>query len=319
MPTVDARETADFISAGQPLEAKAPRPFSSLVRFDYGALSHVGNVRTNNEDSFVIYRNGRFWEKLLTNLPEGELPNHHEEMGYVMAVADGMGGAAAGEVASRLSLRTGINLVLHAVKWAMKLDNPEEREKEIDEGIERGMTFFEKINQALVEESRNDPTLRGMGSTLTVSYSFGDDLFLFHIGDSRAYIFRDGEMKQLTRDQTMAQSLADAGLISPGALPKHRLRHVLTQVLGNEGSPLHTEVHHLQLKDGDRLLLCSDGLYDMVDHETLTHIMKQELNPQETCRALVEKALEKGGKDNVTVLVGSYGIPVRADRRHEGL
>jgi serine/threonine protein phosphatase PrpC len=230
-----------------------------------------------------------------------------------MAVADGMGGMAGGEVASRLTIRTGIYLVLHAVKWTLKLDNPEERDKEIDEGISRAAAYFDKINQTLIEEGRRHPALAGMGTTLTVSFSVGDDLLLFHIGDCRAYLWRQGRLRQLTRDHTMAQSLADAGVISASELPRHKLRHMLTQALGTERGHVHTEVHQLQLADGDRLLLCSDGLYDMVADEDIAAILTRELTSQSACQALVDQALQNGGKDNVTVLLARYGIPPRPE------
>jgi serine/threonine protein phosphatase PrpC len=129
MPELDEKDTLEFALPAKAVWSQTPPPFSSLVRVDFGGLSHVGRVRPNNEDAFVIFRNGRFWEKLMSNLPEGDLPERHEEAAYVMAVADGIGGTAGGEVASNLTLRTGINLVLNAVKWTIKLDNPDEREK----------------------------------------------------------------------------------------------------------------------------------------------------------------------------------------------
>src|SRR5271165_5727047 len=109
----------------------------------------------------------------------------------------------------------------------------------------------------------------------------------------------------------MAQSLADAGLIPKSELPKHRLRHVLTQALGAEGGPLRTEVHQLKLLDGDNLLLCTDGLYEMVEFASLAGILNQMLAPQDTCQAMVDRAMANGGKDNITVLVAKYRIPPR--------
>jgi serine/threonine protein phosphatase PrpC len=310
---LDDKITAEWHPSTTDLGAQPPQPFSSLVRLDFGAVTHVGKVRTNNEDAYIIYRNSRAWERLFTSLPPEALPERHDETAYVMAVADGMGGLAGGEVASRLSIRTGIYLVLHAVKWTMKLDHPEERDKEIDEGISRAASYFDKINQALIDEGRRHPDLAGMGTTLTVSFSVGDDLLLFHIGDCRAYLWREGRLRQLTRDHTMAQSLADAGIIPVSQLPKHRLRHMLTKALGTERGHVHTEVHQLQIADGDRLLLCSDGLYDMVTDEDIAAILSREVSSQRACQALVDQALANGGKDNVTVLLARYGIPPRPE------
>jgi serine/threonine protein phosphatase PrpC len=311
MPAPDESDTLEYFVSSEAAGSQAPQPFSSRVHVDFGGQSHVGKVRPSNQDAYLIYRTGRYWERLLTNLPEGELPERHEEIAYAMAVGDGMGGVAGGEVASSLSLRTGVHLILHAVKWALKLDHPEEREKEINEGIERGLDYFARINRAVLAQGRADPALAGMGTTLTASYSFGDDLFLFHVGDSRAYLYRQGRLRQLTRDHTMAQALADAGLIEARELPQHRLRHVLTRCLGQQGGPVQTEVHQLQLADRDRLLLCSDGLHGMVEDGKIAAILAKAPSSQEACGALVDAALERGGKDNVTVLVADYRMPPR--------
>jgi protein phosphatase len=305
-------DTAEFFLDTSAADLGAPKPFSSLVRVDFGARSDVGKRRSNNEDAYIVYRTGRYWEKLLTNLADGDLPDRHDETGYVMAVADGMGGPAAGEIASTMSLRTGIHLVLNAVKWSLKLDHPDERTEEIEEGIRRAAEYFNKINQAVIERGRKEPNLAGMGTTLTASYSYGDDFFLFHIGDTRAYLFREGRLQQLTRDHTVPQGLVDAGLLSPEALPRHHLRHVLTRSLGQASGDVPIDVHQGKLADGDRLLLCSDGLYDMVDDATISTILARPLTSQETCQALVDQALQAGGKDNVTVLLARYTIPIRS-------
>ncbi len=150
-----------------------------------------------------------------------------------------------------------------------------------------------------------------MGSTLTVSYSFGDDLFLFHVGDTRAYVFRAGQLQQLTHDHTIGQSLVDAGALESSALKEHKLRHILTRALGHGAHQVQTEVHQLQLVNDDRLLLCSDGLHDMVDDATIARILSQNLSSKDACQALVDKALEVGGRDNVTVLLARYAVPER--------
>jgi protein phosphatase len=293
-----------------PLEA--PVPFSSRVRIGFGAVSHVGKVRQTNQDAYLIYRTGRYWEKILTSLAEGDLPDRYEETGYVMAVADGMGGAAGGEVASRLALCTGVNLVLNAVKWALKLDHPAEREAEIREGQERAVNYFRQIDAALTRRAAEDPALAGMGTTLTVASSVGDDLLVYHVGDSRAYLFRRGKLQRLTRDHTLAQALADAGAIDPEDVPAHRLHHVLTRTMGGHGGQVETDFHHYQLADGDRVLLCTDGLTGMVPDEQIGEVLRATETSAEGCQALLERALEGGGTDNVTIILARYDIPPRA-------
>ena len=143
-----------------------------------------------------------------------------------------------------------------------------------------------------------------MGTTMTGAYSIGDDLFVIHVGDSRAYLYRDGVLRRLTRDHTHAQMLADAGIIQPDAVATHRLRHVLTNALGGEESKGEAEIHHMRLFDGGQILLCSDGLHDIVDDETMAEILKTQRGASSTCRSLVDAALANGGKDNVTVVAG---------------
>jgi protein phosphatase len=288
---------------------QSPLPFSSIVRIDFGAMTHVGNVRSNNEDSYIIYRSGRYWEKVKTSLEAGDLPDRSDEMGYGMAVADGVGGSAAGEVASSMAIRVLVNLILNAAKWALKLDNPETREAEVQDVKERAEAYFQKVDTALLEHAEAYPRLKGMGTTLTGAYSFGDDVFILHIGDTRAYLFRQGNLKRLTHDQTMAQALADAGAISPEEVSAHRLRHTLTSCLGGESAKIQMVVRHLRLKDGDRLLLCSDGLTDMISESEVAEVMRATEASDEACQTLVNLALQKGGADNITVVLARYSIP----------
>jgi protein phosphatase len=297
----------DFPAEAIPLET--PVAFSSLVQIDIGAVSDQGKVRTSNQDAFLVFRASRCWEKICTNLPAEDLPDRHEECAYVMAVADGMGGAAAGGVASRLALCTGVNLFLNAVKWALKLDNPEERELELQEGKERAARIFRQIDATLSQRAETDPTLAGMGTTLTLAYSFGDDLLVSHVGDSRAYLFRQGQLQRLTRDHTLAQALADVGAIRPDEVAGHRLHHVLTRAMGGHGGKVQFDHHHYKLADGDRVLLCTDGLTGMVTDEQIAEVLSGVATSDEAGKALVAKALEGGGADNVTVVLAGYSIP----------
>ena len=291
-----------------------PRPFSSLVKIDFGAMTDAGSVRPNNEDAYIIYRSGRYWERMKTSLEAGDIPERSDEMGYGMAVADGMGGAAAGEVASSMAIRVLVSLILNAAKWALKLDNPETREVEVQDVKERAEAYFQTVDNTLMEYAEAYPRLKGMGTTLTGAYSFGDDLFILHIGDSRAYLFRQNNLKRLTRDQTMAQALVDAGAIPPEEASTHRLRHTLTSCLGGEARKIQMEIRHLRLMDKDRLLLCSDGLTDMVTDPEIAEVMSSLEGSAEACPALVNLALQKGGKDNVTVLLARYSLPPREPR-----
>jgi protein phosphatase len=273
------------------------------VQVDFGALSHVGKVRTTNEDHYKIARTCRCWRTLATNLPPGELPEHFEEAAYTMAVADGLGGLASGEVASMMAMIVGTNLRLNNPKWMLKVN-----ELEVREARERAEQFVQIINEVIRDRAQIEPALTGMGTTATMTYSVGDTLFVLHVGDSRAYLFRQGELRQLTADHTVAQLLIDAGQIEPEEAATHRMRHVLTNALGIS-EEVRPDIHEHRLLDGDRLLVCTDGLTEMVDDEAIAATLQRHQDPQAACEALVEAALEAGGKDNVTVLVGNYSIP----------
>jgi serine/threonine protein phosphatase PrpC len=284
-------------------------PLSSRIRIDFGAVSHTGKVRLNNEDAYLIWRTGRFWEKLRTNIVDPLLPEHQEENGYSMAVADGMGGLDAGEDASRTALTTIVNLILTSVKWALKLDQPDTRDEEIREGINRAVSFLAQADLTISKRAKKEGAYKKMGTTLTATYSYADDLFIFHVGDSRAYLFREGELKQLTRDDTVAQNLADAGAILQSEAQHHRFKHMLTQAVGLEEGNVNVEIHHLKLTNGDRILLCSDGLSDLVQEGEIAAALTSDRNSQHQCEELLELALSHGGKDNITILIGHYQIP----------
>ena len=148
-----------------------------------------------------------------------------------------------------------------------------------------------------------------MGTTLTAVYSLGVDLFVIHLGDSRAYLYRKGELQQLTKDHTLAQAMADAGYISPDEVRRHARRNTLTNYIGGRHGKVKADLRWLRLADGDRLLLCTDGLSEMVDDRSIARILHEHDQPQDAAQALLDEALERGGKDNVTVVVARYEIP----------
>jgi protein phosphatase len=274
------------------------------VRIDIAARSDAGNVREANEDHYLVARTGRYLSTLLTNLPDGEVPARFDETGYVMVVADGMGGAVGGEVASRMAISNLVNIVLHVPDWILRLD--EERAQEL---TRRAGEYYRRVNEALIARVKDSPELTGMGSTMTATCSMGSELFLAHVGDSRAYLYREQMLQRLTRDQTHAQMLADAGVIRQEEVATHRLRNVLTNALGGLGDEVKTEIQRCRLKDGDWVLLCTDGLTDMVGDELISSLLRQSPDATTACEELVNQALENGGRDNVTVVVARYFIP----------
>jgi PPM family protein phosphatase len=284
-----------------------PLPVSSLVRLDVSGLTHTGHQRTNNEDHFYVAKCSRVLQTLTTSLPDGDVPAQAEETNYVMIVADGMGGHAAGEVASRMAIASLIKLALEVPDWILRMDEGYRREI-----VRRSRTRVQKVGAMIVEHGLRDPALKGMGTTLTLARSLGRDLMITHVGDSRAYLLRDGQLHRLTRDHTYAQLLVDIGELDPADVASSQHRHVLTNALGGATEEVHVDTDRAVLEDGDRVLLCSDGLTDLVDDETILRLLRDAAGSHEACERLVQEALDRGGRDNVTVIVASFRLPASA-------
>jgi len=291
-------------SAPQPAAVTSGQSFSSQVRIDVAAQSHAGYHRTNNEDQYFVTRLGRTLQTLVTSLPAGDVPENTEEVNYVMVVADGMGGHRAGEIASRMAISALISLALDVPDWIFKADEDHARELE-----QRARQRIQEVGAMLIERGQREPALRGMGTTLTAARSLGRDLLITHVGDSRAYLLRGDELHRLTRDHTYAQLLVDVGQLDAGDVATSRHRHTLTNALGGSRLEVHVDTDWLQLEDRDRLLLCSDGLTDEVDDETITSILRESARSSNACERLVQRALENGGRDNVTAIVATYRLP----------
>jgi len=281
-------------------------PFSSRITVDVGSVTDRGHVRANNEDHFLVARVARSVQIVETNLPLGPGGNRIEDVGWVLAVADGMGGHSSGEVASRLALLTGVHLVLDEVRWSLKIN-----ELEAQVLKDRLSRYVADVHRQISAHGNADPTLYGMGTTLTVAYSVGRDLFTTHVGDSRAYVLRrGGKLEQLTQDHTVAQRLVNEGVLDPREAAHHRTKHILTNVLGGKGeASVEAEIRQSRLQDGDRLLLCSDGLTDMVPDDAIVRTLEEQPVAQKACERLVEQALQAGGRDNVTVVLARFTFP----------
>jgi protein phosphatase len=279
------------------------RPYSSPLLVDSAGLSHRGHVRSDNQDHYLVARVGRSLDTLITSLPDGEVPDRFDETGYVMMVADGMGGAAAGEVASRMAISTLVNIFLDIPDWIMKLDDAG-----AEEVMRRAVGYYRQVDEALTERAAAEPALSGMGTTMTVAYTIGGNLFVAHAGDSRAYLFRNGRLEQLTRDHTHVQMMVDAGTLSHEEAATHRLRHVLTNVLGGNAGLTDVDIDRLGLTDLDRLLLCTDGLTEVVENDEIGEILGRMKSPEIACRSLVDLALDRGAPDNVTVVTARFSL-----------
>lgn len=271
-------------------------PAGAALPIAFGAASYVGNVRSQNEDHFAVFRLRRTAELLLASLAREDLPAP-DSCSYAMVVADGMGGMKSGELASRLALQTMVDLAGQATSWVMKLTDLDAQQIQ-----QRVDAYVQRIHATLQERGQSDPSMENMGTTWTSTHLFGHNAVIVHLGDSRAYLFRDGELRQITRDETMAQSLVDSGMDPDGVA---KFAHVLVNSFGGGNETARATIHHLELRSGDQLLLCTDGLTDMASDEEIVSELRQHATPQAACDALVKRALENGGKDNVTVVLAN--------------
>ncbi len=285
--------TAEYLT----ITPKPPR-----VMVDFAAVSHPGKVRENNEDSFLLAKLAKSMRICQTNLKEDWATRFSDEEGYLMVVADGMGGAAAGETASRMAVRTIESFSLNVVKWFLHLDG------EQAELIAELQDAFRRADASVIERARIDPSTHGMGTTLTMGFSVGRDLFIVHAGDSRAYLFHRGEMRQVTDDHTLVNILVKGGQISAEDAKHHKRRNVVTNVIGGPNQGVHVEVHKVEVEDGDVLMLCSDGLTEPVNDAAIARILAQNADPDMACRRLLDLAMQGGAPDNVTVVVARYQV-----------
>ena len=255
----------------------------------YAAITHPGKVRKNNEDAYLLSAlDGE--EPFISELAQSLMVGDH---GLLVAVADGMGGAAAGEVASRESLAA-VSLFLFR-HWG-RLALPGAKETELLKAMESAV---EKASDALLRYSDEDRTARGMGSTLTAAVIWNGFAYLAQIGDSRAYLLRQGILHQVTVDQTLMNDLVAQGTLTREQAQTHPQRNMITQALGSRQPP-RVVLSRLTLHREDQLLLCSDGLHGEVADSSIQNVLNQGLNPQRSLELLLDEALACGGRDNIT-------------------
>ncbi len=302
MATLDEpRPRNDVSTVGPP----ARRPPGPKVRITSAGLTDPGRVRTNNEDQFLIARLAKSMQVEASSMDRPDQPRYAEEDGYLLVVADGMGGAAAGERASSLAIESVEAFALNTLKWFLHKGRMEESALlvELRQAIERA-------DRSVFGEADADHALAGMGTTLTMAYAVGPDLYIAHVGDSRAYIHRDGGLGQVTKDHTLVQILVSEGVIRPEEAKHHARRNVVTNVVGGPHPGVHAEIHKVAIQEGDVLLLCTDGLTEVVEDRAIAEALGVAEAPASVARRLIDAALRNGGPDNVTVVVARFGEPV---------
>ncbi|HEX6512110.1 MAG TPA: Stp1/IreP family PP2C-type Ser/Thr phosphatase [Chloroflexota bacterium] len=271
----------------------------SLAVRSFG-LTDSGKVRDSNQDQFLIASLVKALQVEQTSLPQRKI-RQSSHRSYLFMVADGVGGHAAGETASALAIDAVESFVLDTFQWFAKCKGREQ-----DQVLADFQSALGHANARVLAEAAQQPQLHGMGTTLTLAYTLNDELFVAHVGDSRCYLGRQGLLYRLTRDHTLVEEMVRRGVLRPEEAAKHHWRHVICNAVGGDPTGIQVEVHKVHLEGGDRVLLCSDGLTQMVPEEEISHVLQTETEPEQACRSLLARANQAGGKDNITVVVAHF-------------
>jgi PPM family protein phosphatase len=243
----------------------------------YG-LTHVGRQRQHNEDSYLVADEAKLF-----------------------LVADGMGGHAAGEIASRIAVDSISEFILHTKEddgtW------PHAYDEHFKRSTNRLMAAVRLANTRVLEAMRKDARLRGMGTTVVACLADGETMSVAHVGDSRAYMIRNNQLQRITNDHSWVFEQVQAGMLTEAEAEKHPLRNVITRALGG-ALQVTPDASEIEVKEGDVFLLCSDGLTGMVPEDEILKVVTQSNGDLEkACQKLIEEANERGGLDNVTAIL----------------
>jgi len=250
------------------------------MRIEIAACSDTGRVRGHNEDAIASDQN------------QG-----------IVVLADGMGGCQAGEVASALAVESILQMLTHPLKsWFKGLRN-QDTHNEFHKTTEQLAVIVQKANRKLYQLANEKNQYWGMGTTVVVAIFFDQWVGIAHVGDSRMYRLRDNDLCQLTKDHTVVQDLVDAQLLSPQQASHDSRKHLITRALGTEKQVV-VDLQEQEVFAQDIYLLCSDGLHDMLEnHEIKSVLSDTSLSMQQAAHLLIDMANEKGGEDNISLLI----------------
>jgi protein phosphatase len=268
----------------------------------YGA-SDTGLVRQRNEDQYLIARMGKSMLIQQTSLSlEDQTRLTADIQGYVLLVADGLGGHAAGDVASAAASHAVVEKLLHTISWRLPV-NPGE-DQDLREDLRQALEASQLAIERLAHER---PMFEDMGTTLSLAYVLWPRLYVVHVGDTRVYLLRGARLERITRDHTLAQRMEESGAGTQGRMEESRFASVLWNALGGGSSRLRPDVFEARMEVGDTLLLCSDGLTHHLSDDEIQQVLEAaDGSAQQACLALVEGAKQAGGEDNVTALVARF-------------
>jgi protein phosphatase len=283
------------IPSAPPAVAADPKPRDEDL--DFFGITDKGKVRRDNQDHFLVTTLHKTMRVHVTSLPNPELLEiPSQRIASVGMVCDGVGGHAGGEAASRSAVEAIASYVTHTMKCFFSTDQHDERLL-----LASLQEAAKETHELIAAHARESGDRKGMATTLTMFVAVWPSLYLLQVGDSRCYLFRQGGLRQLTRDQTMAQELLDSGVLSREQAARSPYANVLSSSLG--GAAWVPEVTRADLKSGDVVLLCTDGLTKHVPDERIRRRLQELSSSEQAARALLADALDAGGTDNVTVLV----------------
>ncbi len=268
-------------------------------------ISDVGKVRKHNEDSFLVAQLERSMRVYQSTRPVNDGSKvKGPPQGWLFMVADGMGGHAAGEVASAMTVDALARYAFTLMPWMLP------RSKDDSRVLAHGLReAVKQCQQQVRQAAATGEGKHGMGTTLTMAYVTWPNLFVVHVGDSRMYAFREGSLHQVTRDHTLAQQLVDSKVISESEAETSDFSNILINAVGGDSDELRVELHHALLFPNDVLLLCSDGLTKHVPRDRVAAAMEAVAeggDVEEAAKGLVAKANDEGGTDNVTVVLARF-------------
>jgi protein phosphatase len=281
-------------------KTSSPRTTSSgEIRVRVFGRTDVGQIREHNEDNFLVADLTRHSRSLM----ESDRVQIVGDRGTVLGVCDGMGGAAAGEVASQLA----VDIIYEKLTEGEAPRGPDDLARRLVYAVEEaGVRIF--------NEARADRTRRGMGTTATIAALMDSRLFLAQVGDSRAYVLRSGSLVQVTRDQSLVNQLIEAGQLTEEEAETFEHNNIILQALGT-AETVQVDLTYVDLRRGDLLLLCSDGLSGMIRADEIKDVLLKVREPIEACKELTERANLAGGHDNITVIVAEFdGDDLRSPR-----
>ncbi|HET8761814.1 MAG TPA: protein phosphatase 2C domain-containing protein [Gemmatimonadales bacterium] len=279
-----------------PATATARKPRDSEI--DVHGLTHRGNVRTSNQDHFLICSLEREVRVRMSSLPgDSSITERGERLAFLAMVADGVGGSAKGEEASRQALERVTRYLTQSIQCYYTADAADDA-KFAATLADAAM----QVHADIIRDSEHDPERRGMATTLSLWLGVWPWIYLLQVGDSRCYLLRDGVLRQISRDQTMAAELVELGVLKPAEAPSTRWASMLSSSIG--GSQTAPQVTRYDNHWGDVHMLCSDGLTRHVPDDRIRQRLEEMRSSREGCEALLQDALEAGGSDNITIIVG---------------